>query len=82
MVELAGRETSTKAPSSVIGEVDDPVLPPATDGAVTVTGKVEIPVVETVSAAVDETEGEPSFDSALSCDPCFSPPFNLTRDNC
>ena len=59
---------------------------PATDGAVTVTGKVEIPVVEIVSAAVDDTEGEPSLDSDLSDIPCWAPfspaPLSLTRDKC
>lgn len=77
---------STKAPRKDIGEEVDLLPAIATAGAVTVIGKVATPDVEIVSAAVDDTEGEPSLDSDLSSDPCwsvFSPALlSLTRDKC
>ncbi len=88
VVELVGRETSTYAPNNEIGELLCALPVPAAEDGFKVTGNVVGPVVETVSAAVDDTDGGQglNFESDLSIEPCcvtFSaPPLSLTRLKC
>ena len=87
-VELVGCKTSTYAPNNEIGELLGALPVPAAEDGFKVTGNVVGPVVEMVSAAVDDTDGGQglNLDSDLSIDPCwvtFSPaPLSLTRLKC